>query len=248
MELDYEKDVLKVMKLLAYCLQSIKYQNPQFGENPEDFLGGQPWIDIDLNTKELEEIGITPTRARLLKAGVCTKQGMNPNDFSESAKFPPSEKDAEAIYLENLYGENVVSIPTLFWIESIINNIENNTKETTKIKILKKVFDENNFIELNIINGDFTYNQVTGHLGVKSRPFKFLKALLLDENNSVTYDELAVLLFKKAEKYSSASHREGLFEALGTLKESFGILPIKNRRNLDCFENENQSYRLVNPI
>lgn len=248
MELDYEKDLLKLMKLLAYCLQSIKYQNPQFGENPQDFFGGQPWIDIDLNTKELEEIGITPTRARLLRAGVCAKQGMNPNDFLEDTKFPSEEKDGEAIYLENLYGKNVVSIPTLFWIESIIHDIENNIKETSKIKTLKKVFDENNFIELNIINGDFIYNKVTGHLGVKSRPFKFLKALLQNDNNSVTYDELAVLLFDKAEEYSSASHREGLFEALGTLKESFGILPIRNRKNLDCFENENKSYRLVNPI
>ena len=247
MELNYEKDVLNLMKLLDYHLQSIIYNNPQFGDNPEEYIG-TPWIEIELTAKELEDISLSPSKARLLKNGVCAKQGMDPRDFTKPLELPNSEEvDVEQLYREHIYGKTEVTIPVLFWIGSIINNIENNVEKNNKIKILKKNFNEDNLITLNVLNGEVTYNEVSARLSVGSRKYKILKALLESENNVVTYDELAKLLFTGADMYKAPSHREGLFDALGSLKEDLGILPKKDRKNLDCFENENKTYRLIEP-
>ncbi len=146
MELNYEKDIILVMKLLAYSIESFKYWNPNLGENPEESYG-QPWVDIELTKQELEDIGIPISRARLLQSGVCAKQGMKPSDFIDQSYDDDNNEIVTSPYC--------VTFPTLFWIGSIIERIENNQKQINP-ELIKLDLGNNNSLSLNGITGEFT--------------------------------------------------------------------------------------------
>lgn len=249
MEYDYEKDVMRILKMLEYGVKRFTYEY-------EDILKNatltNPWTTIYLSIAELEEVGISKHKVEKLFYGVCRKQGLAPYDFMDNHPEIVTDDDGEEEVIDvhslrTTEDNRFIKFPAVYWISSVISDIENNRDKTENPELIRKNFDANNFIELNGLTGDFKYNKIIGKLDTGSRKFKILRALLHGKDNTATYDDLAKLLFKKTESYNSALHREGLFGALGELKEALGILPQKDRKNLDCFVNENKSYRLVYP-
>ncbi len=233
MELDFEKDVLKLMKLLAYKLKSTEYRNPHISNFEEYF--GTPWLELYLEDEELADIGIPRSRAKLLQPAVYEKQGMNMNDFTiqeyfeEGMPIPPDRSP--------------ITIHTLFWIDKIIKGIEDETLEVSNLELFRKDFDKKNFIILNGLTGDFTYNKTSGKLTIDSRKLNLLRALLRSKDNFVNYDEIAKVFFK-ADQYNKAKHSKGISDVLDDLKRDLEILG--NKLNPDCFDNEpGVGYRLL---
>lgn len=243
MELDYEKDILNIMKLLAYHIQSFKYEYPEQAEKQEDF-NGLPWIDINLSKKELEELGISIPRGDLLFSGVCQKQGMTPNNYRNSSSI---SLEVEEEYNSTAEERSFVSFPALFWIDSFIKDIENNTKKTENSELITKRFNEKNFITFNGLTGDFIYNNAEGRLSIKSSKYKLLRLLMRNENNKGTYNEISKVLFNE-ETYNKAKRAKALADVLDDLKRDLKILPNDGMNNLDCFVNVPlESYRLELP-
>lgn len=249
MESDYEKDVLKILKMLEYEMKRFSYEYEDLLKNA---TFTEPYTTFPLSLEDLESNGITEQKIEKLFYGICRKQGLPPYDFMDESVEDLIDDEGEE-YVANIHmirkskDGKFIKFPVVYWISNVISDIENNKEKTENPELITKNLDANNFITLNGLTGDFTYNKVTGKMSTGSRKFILLRALLHSKTNSITYDELARLLFKETERYSSALHREGLFEALGSLKEDLGILPIKDRKNMDCFENDNQTYRLAYP-
>lgn len=232
MELDYEKDTLKLMKLLAYNLKSSKYNNPDIKDLEEFF--GTPWMEITLSDEQLKDAGIPRSFAKLLKPGVYDKQGMRITDFVTPEWYPDD--------MDEPVDDKPIMIHTLFWIEDIIKSIEN--KETIERKLLTKTFDKENSITFNELTGDFTYNNTKGKLSLGSRKFKLLHLLLKSETGSITYDDISRVFFNS--EYNKANHSKPFSEALDDLKRELKILGEK--LNPDCFENiPGSGYRLALP-
>jgi hypothetical protein len=249
MEYEYEKDVMKILKMLEYSMKGFSYEYEGLLKNA---TFTEPCTTFSISLEELESNGISEQKVDKLFYGICKKQGLPPYDFMDEHIEELTDDEGEE-HIANIHtirkskDGKFIKFPVVYWISDVINDIENNREKTENPELITKNFDANNFIILNGLTGDFTYNKVIGKLSTGSRKFKIFRALLHSKTNSVTYDELAKILFQ-AEAYNSALHREGLFDALGSLKEELGILPLKNKKNLDCFENENQAYRLVQPI
>lgn len=233
MELDFEKDVLKVMKLLAYKLKSTEYRNPQISNFEEYF--GVPWLELHLKDEELADIGIPRSQAKLLQPAVYEKQGMNINDFTVQEYYE------EGIPIPPDYSP--ITIHTLFWIEDIIKRIESGNSETNNPELVRKDLDKKNFIILNGLTGEYTYNKTSGRLTIDSRKLNLLRALLRSKDNFVTYDEIAKLFFK-TDQYNKANHSKGVSDVLDDLKRDLDILG--NKVNPNCFDNEpGVGYRLL---
>lgn len=232
MELDYEKDLLKLMKLLAYNLKSTQCANPDVKDWEEFF--GTPWMDITLSKEQLKDVGIPHSLARLLRSGVYDKQGMRMSDFVTQEWYPDE--------MEPPVEERPIMIHTVLWIEDIIKSIEN--KERIERKLLTKNFNQENSITFNELTGDFTYNKTQGKLSLASRKFKLLHYLLKNENNSISYEDMARMFFQTP--YKKATHTKAFSDVLDDLKRDLKILGDKV--NPDCFENISGSgYRLALP-
>ena len=236
MELDFEKDVLKLMKLLAYKLKSAHYENYHI-PNLEEHIG-TPWIELTLKDGELADIGISKSQARLLQPAIYQKQGMNMGDFTIQEYFQDG--------VELPFEDAPISIHTLFWIDNIIKDLEDEKKKTVNPELVTKVFNDENSLTFNGLTGYFTYNQISGKITLNSRKFKLLRTLLHSEAGIITYEDMAQLFFKT--KYNKANHTKGFSDALDDLKRDLGILPTTSSSNPNCFENiTGTGYRLSLP-
>lgn len=241
MDLDYEKDVLTLLKLLAYRFKSFEYTFPLL-RNVK--VTDEPWVELYVSKEGLEDVGLTLYKAEKLFPAVCRKQGLDPQDFliddvvedengvPDLASVIKKSKDKDAIY-----------IPVVLQIENVLRGIENNTTQTKNSEFIVKEFDPKNKLTFNGLDGEFVYNKIRGRLSVKKRPYKILRTLLKGKDNSATYQELVSVMLPNKE-YRKLDN--GLItDALQTLKENLGILPKTENSNPDCFKNIVQvGYRL----
>ena len=247
MEYDYEKDVLKILKMLEYGVKRFTYEY-------EDILKNatltDPWTTVYLPVVEIEEVGISKHKIDKLFFGVCRKQGLAPYDFmDEHPEMVTDENGYERVIdvhtIRTTDNNKFVAFPAVYWISSVISDIQNNKEKTENPELITKHFDANNSITLDGLTGKFSYNKVTGI--ITKRNLKLLRALLKSKDNSVSYHEMSKMFFN-ADEYNKAKHSKGFSDTLNSLKNDLGILPKTDKSNPDCFENiALTSYRLISP-
>jgi hypothetical protein len=246
MEIDYEKDVRKILGMLEYDMKSFSYEYEDILRN---MTMDEPWRELYLSIDELESYGINENKARQLFFGVCRKQGLAPYDFM----------DTEVQQIEGMDGEEHIvdthsirkskdgkylKFPAVHWISDVIKNIENNTEELQNPELYTKHFDGNNTLTLNGLTGEFSYNKISDTLTLRSRKLQLLRALLKSKTNSVTYNEMAKMFFD-VDEYNKAKHSKAFSDVLDDLKRDLGILPKTDKSNPDCFQNNTKTgYRL----
>lgn len=239
MELDYEKDALTLLKLLAYKFRAFEYEYPilKTGNNT-----GDPWIELHLNQEELKEVGLTLFKAQQLFTGVCRKQGLNPQDFMSEVVEVDDEGEPYLIH-HIRETDSGIKIPVFIDIEDIIKDLENNINKTKSPELIEKQFDHKNKLSLNTLNGELVFNKTKSRLNVKSKPYKILRTLLKSKDNSSTYQEL-VAVISPNKKYSKMDNKP-LADALYSLKEILSISPETENSNPNIFKNIPQiGYRL----
>jgi hypothetical protein len=247
MELDYEKDVKKILGLLEYEFKRYSYEY-------EDILRNatidDPWITSYLSLDELKEFGITEARAEQLFFGVCRKQSLAPYDFmnSEVKQITLMSGDTDVADIHTMKKSDdgkYLMFPVVYWISDVIKKFDNNELELKNPELLTKHLDANNTIILDGLTGKFSYNKKEGIL--KKRKLQLLRALLKSKDNSVSYDEMAKMFFD-ADKYNKVKHSKAFTDVLDDLKRDMGVLPKTDTSNPNCFENITlSSYRLTSP-
>ena len=69
MELNYDKDLLRLIKLVAYHARGIKDYYHDF-EDVEFTLFGAPWIKVVLDENDLKDIDLSLSRAKAVSGGI----------------------------------------------------------------------------------------------------------------------------------------------------------------------------------
>lgn len=245
MELDYEKDLKKILGLVEYEFKRYSYEHENLLKNATI---DDPWITPYISLDELKEFSITENRAEQLFFGVCRKQGLAPYDFMDSEIQEVTDMEGETHVAEihtvkKSQDGKYIMFPVVYWISDVIKNFDNNELELANPELLTKHLDANNLVTLDGLTGNFSYNKVSGTL--TKRKLKLLRALLKGKDNSVTYDEMSKMFFN-ADEYNKGKHAKAFSDVLDDLKRDMGILPKTDNSNPDCFENiALSSYRLV---
>jgi hypothetical protein len=175
---------------------------------------------------------------------------VEPDEFWEDI---PGEYDGRKTAVQNLKDAGVITkytieeryeseyyrvLKAICYIDErkIFQNTDTTTAEINTINkdVIKLKGNETDF-RLNLINGNFTLNELSGTFTPKGQEFKFMKALLESSDHQAEYSSLINTIWSGRE--NSKANRNDLALLLKKIKTKLKILPASKSENKDIFQN-----------